>query len=100
MRPFRRFFMLSLAFFLFLFFAKFLIFAFIAAVVLTFLSYAIKGVKRFLEQRYDPYDRGMWLPEESGLDLDHWSQAPEPLLVKPRHRDDRWQEDFRSITVY
>ena len=96
MWPFKKFFFLSLAFFLFLFFAKFLVLAFLAAAVLTFISFVVRGFSRVAasgpeRQYYFPkWDRGH-------MDMRRIEVEP---LVERNHNDERWMEDFKSITVY
>lgn len=100
MRPFRKFFFISLAFFLFIFFAKFLLMAFVAAGILTFISFAIKGFRRFSRDEYFYREDWRSLPAYDGMELNQWSRKVEPLYLGQNDKDDRWQEDFRSITVY
>lgn len=99
MKPFKRFFMLSLGFFLFLFFAKFLVLAFLAAGLLTFISFAVRKISAISSNQY------YYLPEEDGRRQQrfegfggNWSNQPEPLFNHQR-KEERWEEDFRSITV-
>ena len=100
MRHFRKFFLLSLGFFLFLFFAKFLVLAFIAATLLTFISSIVKGVKQstYYGDYRTPYSR-QGLPYAGAPDFDTSSGLVEPLLGK-EYAENSWRGDHRSINVF
>lgn len=94
MRAFKSFFILSLVFFLFLSFSKFLLLAFFAATILTFVSFVARKMREVAtfrrEYHYDRH-RPSYLPAESN---------EEPLFYeKPSSASFNWENDYRVIEV-
>lgn len=99
MRPFRSFFLMSLAFFLFLFFARFLIFAFIAAAILTFIAFVIRKISMISRYSYWDDDRHYWQQEKSYA-LPRYKEYEEPLFYeKERETEFDWLKEYRTIKV-
>ena len=79
MRPFKMFFGLSLAIMLFFVVAKFFVFAFIAAAIMSILYAVIRRVKDFIT--YDSYGQPYFKAHYRRPDLrQHWQQEVEPLF--------------------
>ena len=91
--------MISLGLFLFLFLSKFLIMAFLAAVILTFVAFIVRKVGHISNYGRGDSHREQWL---SGDRLKSLSQADRDIEPLFDHRENgaHWMQDFRSITVY
>lgn len=99
MRPFRSFFFMSLLFFLFLFFARFIILAFIAAGVLSFIAFVVRKIRMV---SYDPY----WDDDYSNRYYRYQHSLPtsqryeEPLFFEQEKETEfNWLKDYRTIKV-
>lgn len=100
MRPFRSFFMISLVFFLFLFFARFLVMAFFAAAVLTFIAFVARKIKTASRydytQEYNPYH---WR-HANHKGLPYYNRHEEPLFFeKQKEPEFDWLHDYQAIKV-
>ncbi|NND33167.1 MAG: hypothetical protein HKN76_11300 [Saprospiraceae bacterium] len=95
MRTFRSFFMISLGLFLFLFLARFIVLAFVAAIFLTFIAFVVRAIRHH-----------SWGTEESDWDehryrLSPYRQKEEPLFFE-REKESTfdWNPEYRTIQVH
>ena len=99
MRPFKMFFGFALAIMLFFFVAKFFVFAFIAAAIMSIIYAVFRRVKNFITyDRYgDYYIRGY----ETNTDFSNFrkSQA-EPLFYGDRPSRYRSNDDIRFVDIH
>jgi hypothetical protein len=92
--------MISFVFFLFLFFAKFLVMAFFAATILTFIAFVIRKIKATSQydyaQEYNPYH---WR-NSNQRGLPYYNRHEEPLFFdKQKETEFNWLHDYRTIKV-
>ena len=92
MRPFKMFFGLSLAIMLFFVVAKFFVFAFVAAAVMSIIYAVFRRLKDFIS--YDTYGA----PYMNGYQKNHrmqssWSDQPEPLFYGSQASNRRGQKE-------
>lgn len=99
MRPFKFFFLASLAVFAFFFVAKFVIMALIAATVLSVLFFIVRKVRMAIN--YHKWN-DHWLEEEDRFALHQnfptWAADKEKLFT-PHYRDRDWKYE-RTIEIY
>lgn len=99
MRPFRSFFLMSLVFFLFLFFARFIILAFIAAAILTFIGFIVRKIRMISQYPYWD-DRYEYSHRHHRYALPSYEQKEEPLFFeRERETEFDWLKEYRTIKV-
>lgn len=103
MRPFRFFFGLSLAIALFLFLARFLVFAFVAAIVLSTVFFLVKKAKRFFQRlnwdaELDDYAFSRYRNNALDPYYQHQSWPPSRLAARRVPAED-WLTDYRTVKV-
>jgi hypothetical protein len=94
MRPFRFFFGLSLAVIVFLFFARFLVFAFVAAMVMSTVFFLFRKAKAFFQRmdwEEEPWQRGLqrrygYSPLPASSDFDRTDRYMESVPINNYRR--------------
>lgn len=100
MRPFRSFFLMSLVFFLFLFFARFIILAFIAAAILTFIGFVVRKIRMISHYPYWDDRSYDYSYQHRRYTLPSYEKKEEPLFFeRERETEFDWWKEYRTIKV-